>query len=132
MALAAPSSEQGPHPHATSHVAALLSIHTAIPSFTPPSELSLFTSQGGTALQVSSAWAPSATANRKRILPSPRPHFGTCVLGVHYSQPTGDVFVRIPLKMFHISVKRNRNKRAACSNNRECCLPGGCSVLGGL
>lgn len=96
MALTAPSSEHGPHPHSTSRTAAVLSSHTPGPISTPPSKHCLFTSQGGTALQVSSAWAPSATANRKGILPSPRPHFGTCILGVHCGQPTGDVFVRFP------------------------------------
>lgn len=33
-------------------------------------------------------------------------------------------FCTIPVKTLHISVKRNRNKRAACSNNGDCCLPG--------
>lgn len=64
------------------------------------------------------AWIFISNSNSR--LSSRRPNSRSCSAGMQPAKGRG--FCTILVKMLHISVKINENKRAACSNRRHCCL----------
>lgn len=82
----------------------------------------------------SSAPAWIFISNSDSRLSSRRPNSGSGSAGMQPAKGRG--FCTILVKMLHISVKINENKRAACSNRRHCCLvfpffPGVCFKIHG-